>query len=356
MKRLACLLMVVVLLLSASFVSAAEALPSIEAIATDLVNDAIANPNEFGLPNLEGDYVYICNPVNPYIFEGGSIERNENVEYYFVITDEAFLACIKLCYVDGNPVSASLNTSIAEILNANCQIDDAFRLITSCGDVFLKTLDNIIKCNSSSHFAESPDIASIEHAVESLEILTIRSRLTGIVTNPITSRSSVTLSVPYVPQIDNTCWAAAGAAFGKYYNPNSRYASYSATYLSYLMGVDPINGAGMDTTLTMLRDYFDVDTVHYRYSLSRNESISLFQQGKPILAGFAGPGISMGHMVVLCGFNSYSSSGNTVIYIRDSNCERMQSVIWIYGETLILDYDYGECLEWVETAYYNYTP
>lgn len=356
MKRLACLLMVIILLLSTSFVSATEALPSIETIATDLLNDAIANPNEFGLPDLEGEHVYICNPVNPYVYEGGAIERNEDVECYFVITDEAFLAYIKLCYVDGIPVSASLNTSIAEILNANCQIDDAFRLITFCGDVFLKTLDNIVKCNTSSRFIESQDIESIERAVESFDCLTIKSRLTGIITNPITSRSSVTLNVPYVPQVDNTCWAAAGAAFGKYYNPNSRYASYSALYLSRLMGIDPSAGAGMEITLTMLRDYFDVATVHYRYSLSRNESISLFQQGKPILAGFVPCGPGMGHMVVLCGFSSYSSNGNTVIYVRDSNYERMQSVIWIYGETLILDYDYGGCLEWAETAYYSYTP
>lgn len=191
----------------------------------------------------------------------------------------------------------------------------------------------------------------IEQAEGNFHHVSIKSRLTEIQTNPVVSRSSVSLAVPYVPQVSNTCWSAAAAAFGQYYNSSSPYSSFSALDWANLLNINPMNGASMDTALIIINDYFEVSTVHYNYALSRNAAINLFNQGRPVLAGFTDEESGMGHMVVLCGYNDYGTSGNVVFYIRDSNYERMQTTIWLYGSTLILDYNYDSCLEWSETAY-----
>lgn len=97
MKRILSLLFAIIILLSsATFAFASESQPTVEVLVTTLLNDALANPNEFELTDLTDTNVYLCNPINPYVLDGYTLQKNNDVEYYFVITDSEFLSCIKL--------------------------------------------------------------------------------------------------------------------------------------------------------------------------------------------------------------------------------------------------------------------
>lgn len=112
-KVISLLLAVIICFRSSIFVFATESSFSVEKLAVELINDALTHPDEFDLPNIGSTNVYLCEAINPYAFENSSLRKSEEIEYYFVITDSEYIACITLCYKNDEPVSVSSNVSLA---------------------------------------------------------------------------------------------------------------------------------------------------------------------------------------------------------------------------------------------------
>ena len=227
------------------------------------------------------------------------------------------------------------------------------------GDTFqksLKTADDInaeiTRMPSETKFLNSIS-AKIVGTADNTEVLTVKSTLTGVITDPVIPRSSKILNVPYVAQGVNTCWAAAGVAVGKYYTGIS---SYTADELAAQMGY-PNQSAGMSVTKSLLTRFYQVNTTYYSGRLSDSVAINLFQQSKPIIAGFTGYAYingnigSVAHMVVLCGYDDHATGVNITFYVRDSEHTSLKSVISYSADKLALDYNEGVLLYWVEGLY-----
>lgn len=366
-KKLVCLLIVVLMLFnSAIFAQAVDLEFSIETVAVELINCALSDPNNFHVQDLTGETLYLCNAINPYALTGGDLLACDDIEYYLLRTDDAFIACVTLCYDNGVLASSSLNFYVSDVLNANCNIEDEIQLVTHDGIVYVKTADavsaGLVSMQNATSAASADTVAQqIANTADDLEALSIKSQLSGVNTNPIIPRSSITLSVPYVPQQGGTCWAAAGAAFGQYYTGDT-YAHLTASDLATIMGIGLNDGAGFQTVRSMLVDVFGINTTYYNRYLSHHEAITLFQQAKPILAGFTGldnnqtPAATVGHMVVLCGYADNGSGGEVKYYVRDSNYESIQIAKTYTENQLILDYYKGMSMHWSESAHYVYIP
>lgn len=366
MKKLFCLLLACVLLCNyLPVVSAVEQETSVEQIAVNLINDALSQPNEFALPNLSDETLYICKAIHPYKLENDALIESTNIEYYLVKTENYFVACITLCYVNNELISACLNIGMAEMLNAACDISEAFQIVANNGTLYIKTADGVTNCSVGAKtrgLGADSDIASaIDRAQGSEEALSVSGVLSGIVTNPVISRTSKILSVPYVSQEGlPICWAAAAAAYGQYYK-GSAYAKYSASNLAAMVGVGNAEGT-MNDSRKILSDIFNISTEYCNSKLSNNTVINLFQQSKPILAGFAGYNFNTdkvsyaGHMVVLCGYNDGGTGDQITYYVRDSNTQSIMSVIAYSDDELVMDYYSGIVMYWLQSAYYVYIP
>lgn len=153
--------------------------------------------------------------------------------------------------------------------------------------------------------------------------------------------------MPYVPQSSNTCWAAAGAAFGRYYT-GSTYAHYTAEDLSLMMGVNLEDGADIFTTQKMLSKVFNLSTTFYNGRLSDSVAIGLFQQDKPIIAGFQA---SFNHMMVLCGYDDHNTGVDITFYIRDSNTSSIITAVSFDSTGELALYYEGDVLKWKQTLY-----
>lgn len=335
---------------------AKEAAFSVEAVAVELLNDALAQPNSFILPDLDEKNIYLCNPIHPYALIENELQSCEDIEYYLIKTETEFIGCITLCYVDSVLMSASLNLDIATQLNETCETDDAFQLVANNGLLYIRTAASPIATNGVD---TDSTVFAIASASGHLEVATVRSQLTGIVTCPVVPRSSKLLSVPFVPQQGGTCWAAAGAAFGQYYT-GSTYAHYTASDLASLMGIGIDDGGYIEDTTEMLRRYFLINTIIVKDRLSDNDAITLFQQSKPIIANFhgdvLGTDINIAHMVVLCGYDDGGNGATIKYYIRDSNYESVVSVFAYSSDILVMEYYSGQVMFWDESAYYVYNP
>lgn len=351
MKRIFTVLLATCLLLNiACFAAASEPTFSIEEVATYFMNDALEQPNSFHIPDLNGKNIYLCNAMHPYVLNGNELQVNNNVVYYLVKTNDEIIASITLCYANGTLMSASFDPYVADIINDNCEVDEAFQLIGQDGILYVKTADDVCTSNAQT-FTRTSSVDTVVRAIENAEgdlrELSVKSQLTDIITNPVASRSSKILNVPYVAQVSNTCWAAAAAAFGRYYTGNT-YAHYTAQDLAALMGIPLDDGAGMSATRTVLSRYYNLSTTYYSGRLSNSVAINLFQQNKPIIAGFQG---DRWHMVVLCGYDDHATGVNITFYVRDSNYSYLRSVI-SYSNTgpLVMDY-YGDEKTWEEGLY-----
>ncbi len=362
MKKIICLLLSFILVLStASISSAVESKFCIEDVAVNLLNDALKQPNVFNIPNMNNKSIYLCNPINPYRLKGDELLPLYDVALYLVRTDDEIIASITLCYQNGNPISASLDTYIAEVINTNCSIYDAFQLIGENGTLYVKTANNV-GTSTFSATTRTTDIDSTASLINNIagnpEVLSVKSELTTVTINPVITRSDKLLSVPYVPQVADTCWAAAGAAFGRYYTGNT-YAHYSAEDLSVIMGIPLNQGAGMSTTQSMLRNIFGLNTTYHSGRLSDSTAINLFQQSKPIIAGFAGNYYNeetdnneqFAHMVVLCGYDDHATGTNVTFYIRDSNYAFIRSTTSYSNNYLAIYYYDDAVIYWVEGLY-----
>lgn len=360
MKRALCILFSVVILFNlGSIVFANEETFSVEDVAVALINDAIEKPDYFQLPSVDGKSLYICNAINPYRVSDDELVNCENIEYYLVRTEDEYFACITLLYADGQLLSASLNLDVSEEISNSCTINDSIQIIVQDGNIYIRTANGLTNSrNNNADISDSKEQLVLQGIIATskmrTEVPSIKSQLTGIVNNPVIPRSTKMLNVPYVSQEGmNICWAAAGAAFGRYYTGNS-YTHLSASALARLMGHEATK-AGMQTTRQMLSSIFNVNTTYYPGRLSNGTSINLFQQNKPILAGFYGYIIASneeaGHMVVLCGFDDGWTGGQVTYYVRDSNTENIMSVISYSNTELAMDYYSGLVMYWVESAY-----
>lgn len=339
---------------------AAESNFNVEQTATILINNALTHPDEFYLPDLTNKAIYICRPIHPHVIEGNGFMQCNDIEYYMIRTENDIIACVTLCYEDGEVVSASLDIGLANIINGHCELEDAFRIVVQSGTVYLKTADGVVNGMASAQVMprdaeQNVTIASINNIEGELDTLIVQSELLGIIANPIVARSSRILSVPYVSQEGlPICWAAAAAAMGRYYT-GSAYVNYSASTLAAMVGVGNQGGTILDS-MKILSDIFHVNTTFYNGRLSNNTTINLFQQGKPILAVFHGyydaiPEQEVGHMVVLCGYDDNNTGSNTILYIRDSNYTTLTSVISFSDNELRMDYYTGITMYWVQGAY-----
>ena len=347
MRRIISLIAAVAMILcSVVFSSAAEQQHTVESVAVQLINDALTHPECFGLPELGDEEIYICEGINPFTKVNDEMTRCQEIEYYFVRTESEYIACITVCIVEGEPKSACLDVSLANKLNEECGLNDAVRLIVQNGELQILT-NNTARDNELSSYADK--------VTNNFEIITIKSELAGIQINGVNTRSSKILSVPYVKQVSNTCWAAAGASFGRYYTGN-KYSHLDAVDLANEMGVAINTGASMETTQKMLKDVFGINTIYKDSSLSHQTAISMFQQGKPIIAGFYVDRFlvsDMGHMVVLCGFDDNNTGETITYYIRDPKSETMKSVMCASDEALTLDRFLGKPMQWIESLYYG---
>lgn len=352
-----CLLLCLSLCLAFPFpISAQESSVCVESIATELLNDALTHPYDFTFPNLSGKTLYLCNAVNPYALQDNKLIPNEDIEYYIVKTDDAFIACITLCYSNGTLLSATLDLNISNTLNYACSVSDPVQLITEDGVVYVKSNDGVFSDSDAiTRISPSTNIKETEaflyEADGNVQTLTVQCELTEIETNPVIPRASVSLSVPYVSQGDlPICWAAAAAAFGRYYKGDS-YAQYTASALAAMVGVGNKEGTVNDSR-KILSDIFGISTTYSTAQLSVNTTISLLLQSKPILALFYGSysdtGEGVGHMVVISGYNDNSS--NIKLYVRDSNYTSIKTVI-VYSRSVVMDYYEGIIMWWKESAY-----
>lgn len=363
-KKIISLLLVVILCLNVTiFAVATEQTFSVEQVAVELLNDALKQPNYFDIPDLDGKTIYLCNAINPYTLEGDDLQLCNDIEYYLVKTDDEYIACITLCYKEGELVSACLNIGVAETVNVYCDVNEAIQLVVQEGVLFVKTENNLAEEVIDTQGART--VAVVSHIIDdmegTLEIPTVKAQLVGITTNPVIARSSKILSVPYVSQENKPiCWAAAAAAFGRYYTGET-YAHYSASDLAEFAEESGC-GADFATTRRILREYFGIETTFYDYGLPNSTAINLFQQTKPILAGFYGmnyntePDSEVGHMVVLCGYDDHNTGVDITYYVRDSNTESLMTVISYTDGVLYMDYYQGILMQWVESAHYAYIP
>lgn len=320
----------------------------------------MTHPDEFNLPDLTNEMIYICRPIHPYVIEGNRLAQCNDIEYYLIQTESDIIACITLCYEGGAVVSACLNIGLANIINEHCDMGEAFQIVVQDGTVYIKTSDSVVNGMANTQImsvkAEEDDaIATINSIRGNLEKLSVQNELLGVITNPVVARSSRILSVPYVSQENlPICWAATAAAVGRYYT-GVTYANYSASALAAMIGVGNKEGTILDS-MKILSDIFHVSTTFYNGRLSNNTTINLFQQGKPILAVFHGsydanPEQEVGHMVVLCGYDDNNTGSNTILYIRDSNYTTLTSVISFSDNELRMDYYTGITMYWVQGAY-----
>lgn len=357
MKKLLCVLMSAVLCLSLCCPAfASETSFCVETVAEELINDALTQPSQFGLPDLQDENVYICNAVNPYTICNDVLTQCEGIEYYLVKTDDAFIACITLCYDDGILISATLDLHIADVLNNVCSPADAIQLITYDGTVYVRT-DDAISDGTASYpsvrsLYENNEVQTVATLIEDGPVeLTVKSELTDIVTDPVIPRSYKVISVPYVSQEGkDICWAAAAAAFGRYYT-GSTYSSLSASDLVAAIGAE-IGPGTMADARKILSDVFNISTTYSSMQLTYGYTITLLQQSKPILAGFSGSvsatGEERGHMVVICGFDD--SGTNLKFYVRDSNYTAYKTVT-LYSRSIAMEYYDGVIMWWDEAAY-----
>lgn len=171
--------------------SAEETAFSVEDVAVYLLNDALAQPNYFLLPDLNGKNIYLCNAINPYILKDDELVIQDDVECYFIKTDDNFIASITLCYDNDKLLTASLDIGLAEFIDANCDIDEAFALVGYNGTLYVKTAGGVVASNAqvSVRTVNTDAISNtIDNSAGNLEVLSSKSRLTEIVTNPTVSR------------------------------------------------------------------------------------------------------------------------------------------------------------------------
>lgn len=360
LRKVVALALAVVLCLCMGLPGTATQNVAVEDIAVQLLNDALSKPNYFDLPELEGRSIYICDAINPYAIMEGELIRCSDIEYYLVRTDSEYIACITLCYGEGELLSACLNIDLANAIEANGDINEAIQIVAQNGGLYVRT-ENAEETENQAQQMHGRRVDADDELLWDLEIPTVKVQLDGIVTNPIIPRSSRILNVPYVPQVEGTCWAAAGAAFGQYYTGNT-YAHYTADYLAEQMGIGLNEGAFLDTTLEMVERFYGVRTEYHQRALSNSEAINLFQQAKPILAYFNGRDITSAtyagaaHMVVLCGYDDHNTGENITYYVRDSNTPSLMTVVAYSNEGLFMDYYYPYVMIWQESAYYVYSP
>lgn len=342
MKKLLSLLLAVLLLLgqitgAVAVEQTKQAEFSVTSLAASLLEDALQNNAYFNLRKLSGE-VYLCNPVHPYYMQDGTFVADPDIEYYFIKSGDAYVACVTACYENGELSSVTFNPGMAAALEAY-DVNSAFLMVVNDGTLYVKTEDEAVVASGIDFTtrtapANDPVCNQIETIAADLQQPTVMQAL-EVSLSPVTPRSSTQFYVPYVPQGNyDICWAAAAGAFGQYYTGNT-YSHYSALELANLVGVGN-NVAGMDKIQEILSQVFHINTTQRTTSNEYSFIISKLVQHQPILAGFANS--ESGHMVVLCGYDDNATGKNIWYYVRDSNFEAYQIVVSRSDQTLVMDY------------------
>ena len=322
------------------------------------MNDALSKPEVFDLPDLTNETIYICEAIHPHTLGDSGLVSSENIEYYLIRTDDEIIACITLCYVEGQVASACLNIGLVKMVNAVCDSNEAFQLVVRDGSIYIKTSDGVVKgAEDQQTMVTSLDddtvTVSINAVPGNLEALKVKNQLTGIIINPIIPRVSSLLNVPYVSQEGQPiCWAAAAAALGRYYT-GTQYENYSASALASMVGVG-VTGGTMADARKILRDIFKIETSSIENALAEILVTNLIDSGTPILAGFREEPENdadevEAHMVVICGY--YDGGENMQFYVRDSNTRSILSVVSYFDFFVVMDYYSDGEMYWRESAY-----
>ena len=359
MKKLVVIILVAVLCAaSAPSVTASEQDFCVEQVAVQLINDALSKPGVFDLPDLTNETLYICDAIHPHTLDDSGLSPSDNIEYYLIRTDDEIIACITLCYVEGQVASACLNIGMAKMVNTVCQADEEFLLVVRDGSLYIKTDEGVVRGTEDMQpmpisMEDEAVRASIGAAQGNLGVLEVKSRLEGITINPVISRTTEILDVPYVSQEGQPiCWAAAATALGRFYT-GTQYENFSASALASMVGVGIREGA-MEDAQKILRDIFKIGTDSIENALAEITIKDKIDSGNPILAGFIeeidnASEEPMRHMVVVCGYDD--STSDMTIYVRDSNERDIKSVI-SYGDFfVVMDYLGGNLMVWRESAY-----
>lgn len=363
MKRIICSLLLILLCISPTQKVKAEETFSVNEVAVQLLTSAMNNWEAIGLPDVQGESLYICNSINPYCFDGNELTVSSDVEYYLIKTMEEYIACITLCYENGAVISATLDTGIAEVLNTYDIVNEDFALIVNGGILYLKTEESVVPGNySTAGMARTvSEVDNTAYLLNKKECetynLVVEEELQMPMARSVMPRSSKILTVPYVSQGDyDLCWAAAASALGQYYTGDT-YAYLTPYDLASIVGVGN-QGASMSKAQQILSDVFHISTRYKSGQMSASEIVGHINVARPLLVGFyrcdtiASQEIATGHMVVVCGFDDSSSSGMQY-YVRDSNFSSLKIVYDLSGDgTVVMDgYSIFGPLYWNETAY-----
>lgn len=351
MKRFVCITLVLLLVCSSiPNANATETIDfSIVSLASKFISSAYANNEYFNLPNNQED-IYLCNPVNPHIIQNNSLAANEDIEYYLIKMGNKYIACITVCYKNGQPLSASFSTDIAVLVN-NSISDEILLVVNDCqiylkaeNGVFFNSDTDTLERNMSVENQMCERIAEISFESQHISVM----QKVPIVSTYSSSRASSILNVPYVSQSNYPiCWAASAASFGRYYT-GSNYSQYTAYDLACMVGVGP-NAGSMDDSRSILSSIFKINTTIVS-TMSYSQIISKINSGHPILVGFLNS--KNAHMVVLCGYDNGAGSSNTLYYVRDSNSTSLQIVVTYASGSIAMDYySTAGVMYWNEAAY-----
>lgn len=324
--------------------------------------DALSNNSFFGLPSVEGKTIYLCEPISPYYINGDGLQKNGDIEYDLIRADMDYIACVTVCYQNGQFATASFGTDVALALEGLDVGTSNVLLVSSDGSLYIKMENGTTKWSSSETIernensntvSEEADTvcAQLESIQCNLSAISVKGVLNLPTATPVTPRYSKILNVEYVPQNGmDICWAAAAASLGRFHT-NNEYSNYSALELINAMGAS-VTGGTMADSIELMRRFFDYEALYYDGQLS-GVVINQLNSYKPILAGFFCEDTEIGHMVVICGFDYPGVGYDMKYYIRDPNSSAIQIVSAPYDETLILDYYTAQTgpMSWCETAY-----
>lgn len=343
MKKILYFILTIILTLSsANPIKAIES--EIIQSATELLNSALSHNELFNLPDLSNKEICLSSPIKIYQKDlANNYLPIKNKEYYLIYTDDAFVAEIVVMYENNEIISTTFNTSLAQLFNEENIKNDSFILTTRNEKYAIEQVNSLEKINAPQN---------IIHKISAIASIGLSSSYAN------QPRSGRVLNIPYESQgIYNTCWAASALVVGWYYYPNKQ-PNLTPYQIAQEMGISGFAGGNMSDTQQALEEYFGIEAEYVPGTLGKGTIINMINQGKPIIVGYRktvaeDPTLerSLGHMVVLAGYDVSTSSSTVKYYFRDSDSESSSYVI-VRSNTFPSEYEYsGITLNWKNACY-----
>lgn len=312
MKKYLRLLLAIVLMFGWSMPIKAEENTVVQE-ATELLNSALSQNELFQISNFAKGNVYLSNPIkySKKDSAGNYVVDSVN-EYYLIYTDNSYIAGMIVTYDENHSIiSTTFDTSVATPFNKYNIEKDNFVFTSKQNEYVLEVVGQSQKVDISSE------------AIQSI------SKLSNIYPSYNSStRSGRVLNLTFVQQDagHNSCWACAALSFGWYYYPNKCVGWDEIDIMSGTGG--SALGGNISTTKKALSLHFGISATHTTSVISKSTIINNINNGKPMIVGYK-PSSGMGHIVILAGYDSTTSSSSVKYYFRDS----LQSTYKIVSST-----------------------